>query len=145
MGTRYRLTEVDTVETEGSWAFTVRDEHGNDEEVILVPCADDDGPAVEAWVNRCTHEAQRLYREGIGAVIREDGIVCPKHGSMFDTCSGYCENGEAAETTLVSVDVTTEKGQVYLTDDDVSFLHTGLDMSDDDDDGAPDSTSHLQF
>jgi nitrite reductase/ring-hydroxylating ferredoxin subunit len=145
MGTRYRLTEVDTVETEGSWAFTVRDEHGNNEEVILVPCADDDGPAVEAWVNRCTHEAQRLYREGIGAVIREDGIVCPKHGSMFDTCSGYCENGEAAETTLVSVDVTTEKGQVYLTDDDVSFLHTGLDTSDDDDDGAPDSTSHLQF
>jgi nitrite reductase/ring-hydroxylating ferredoxin subunit len=137
------LTDVETVHEEGSWAFTVRDEHGDDEEVILVPCQED-GTPVEAWVNRCTHEAQRLYRDGIGAVVREDGIVCPKHGSIFDSCSGYCENGEAANTTLVSVDVTTEDGQVYLTDADVTFLHAGL-SDDDDDDDTPHSTSHLQF
>jgi len=143
---RYRLTDVETVRSEGSWLFTVRDEHGTDEEVILVPCDDDDAESpVEAWVNRCTHEAQRLYRDEVGAVIRDGEIVCPKHGSLFDTCSGDCDNGEAAETTLVSVDVTAEEGQVYLTDDDVTFLHDGASDGDDDDGGTPDSTSHLRF
>ncbi len=140
MGSRYRVTSVDAVHEEGGSVFTVRDEHGDDEEVLLVPCED----GVEAWVNRCTHEAQRLYREGIGAVVRNDEVVCPKHGSMFDTCSGYCDNGEAADTTLVGVDVTVEDGQVYLTDDDVRYLHDGTSSDDDEDDG-PDSTSHLQF
>lgn len=150
---RYRLTSVETVVEEGSWLFTVRDEYGNDEEVILVPCEDDgdgegdgsdDDPGIEAWVNRCTHEAQKLYREGIGAVIRDGEIVCPKHGSLFDACSGYCDNGEAADTTLVSVNVTVEDGQVYLTDEDVSYLYDGPSSDDDEDDG-PSSTSHLQF
>ncbi|NIB99422.1 Rieske 2Fe-2S domain-containing protein [Halobacterium sp. R2-5] len=140
MGSRYRVTSVDAVHEEGGSVFTVRDEHGDDEEVLLVPCED----GVEAWVNRCTHEAQRLYREGVGAVVRNDEVVCPKHGSMFDTCSGYCDNGEAADTTLVDVDVTVEDGQVYLTDDDVRYLHDGTSSDDDGDDG-PDSTSHLQF
>ncbi|WP_049924438.1 Rieske (2Fe-2S) protein [Halopiger djelfimassiliensis] len=141
---RYRLTSVETVRDEGSWLFTVRDERGSDEEVVLVPCVDPDQPAVEAWVNRCTHEAQRLHRDGIGAVIRDGGIVCPKHGSIFDTCSGYCDNGEAAETTLVSVDVTVDDGQVYLTDDEVDFLYEGG-IDDDDDDDGPSSTSHLRL
>jgi nitrite reductase/ring-hydroxylating ferredoxin subunit len=139
---RYRLTSVDTVLEEGSWLFTARDEHGDDTEVLLVPC-EDDAVGVEAWINRCTHEAQRLYREGVGAIVRNGQVVCPRHGSMFDTCSGYCENGEAADTTLVSVDVTVENGQVYLTDEDVDYLHEG--PAEADDDGGPSSTSHLQF
>lgn len=144
MSSRYRLTSVDSVREAGSWVFTVRDEHGTDEEVFLVPCEDDDGEAVEAWVNRCTHEAQRLYREDIGAVVRDGDIVCPKHGSVFDSCSGYCDNGDAADTTLVDVEVEVEDGQVYLTDDGVSFLYAGTKHDDGDDDG-PSSTSHLQF
>lgn len=143
MTSRYRLTSVDTVESEGSWVFTVRDEHGNDEEVFLVPCEGDDEPPVQAWVNRCTHESQRLYREGIGAIVRDGEVVCPKHGSFFDSCSGYCDNGDAADTTLVSIDIEVEDGQVYLTDD-VTFLYEGT-MSEDDDDDMPDSTSHLQL
>ncbi|WP_232702169.1 Rieske (2Fe-2S) protein [Halobacterium wangiae] len=144
MTSRHRLTSVDTVREEGSWVFTARDEHGDDEEFFLVPCEDDDRPAVEAWVNSCTHEAQRLYREGVGAVVRNGDIVCPKHGSMFDSCSGYCENGDAADTTLPSVEIDVEDGQVYLTDEDVRFLYEGT-MNDDGDDDGPDSTSHLQF
>lgn len=144
MSGRYRLTSVDTVEEEGSWLFTVRDQHGNDEEFFLVPCDDDDRPAVEAWLNRCTHEAQRLYREGVGAIVRDGGIVCPKHGSIFDACSGYCDNGDAADTTLPDVEIAVEDGQVYLVDDDVTFLRAGPSRDDDDDDG-PSSTSHLQL
>jgi nitrite reductase/ring-hydroxylating ferredoxin subunit len=140
MSGRYRLTSVETVREEGSWLFRVRDQQGSEEEVVLVPC---EGPGVEAWVNRCTHENQRLYREEIGAIVRDDGIVCPKHGSIFDTCSGECDNGEAAGTTLPSVEITVDGGQVYLTDDDVEYLGTGT--RDDDGDDGPDSTSHLQF
>lgn len=144
MATRYRLTTVEIVEEEGSWLFTVRDRHRNREEAILVPCRDEENAPVEAWINRCTHEDQRLHREGVGAVFREGRIVCPKHGSMFDACSGYCDNGEAADTTLVSVDIDVEDGTVYLTDDDVDFLSAGSSGDDDEDDGT-NSTSHLRF
>ena len=145
MTDRYRLTSVETVREEGSWLFTVRDDLGESTEVFLVPCEDEtvDRP-VNAWVNNCTHEAQRLHREGIGAVVRDGGIVCPKHGSVFDACSGYCDNGDAANTTLLSVDIAVDDGQVYLTDDDVDFLWQGP-ADDDDDDDMPDSTSHLQL
>lgn len=140
MSSRYRLTSVETVREAGSWLFRVRDPHGATEEVVLVPCES----GVEAWINRCTHEDQRLHREGVGATIRESGIVCPRHGSIFDTCSGACDNGEAAGTTLQSVDVTVEDGQVYLTDHDVDYLGTGGIDGDDGGDG-PSSTSHLQL
>lgn len=143
MAPRYRLTSVDTVEQEGSWLFTVRDAHGEETEVVLVPCRESDAPPVEAWVNRCTHEEQRLHREETGAVTRDGGIVCPKHGSVFDACSGFCDNGEAADSTLLSVDIDVEDGQVYLTDDETTYLREGA--ADDDDDDGPQSTSHLQF
>jgi nitrite reductase/ring-hydroxylating ferredoxin subunit len=148
MAVKTRLTSVETVHEDGSWLFTVRDRHGERDEVLLVPCDADerrgtDPPenGVEAWVNRCTHEAQRLDR-GFGAAIRDGEVVCPKHGSMFDACSGHCDNGDAAGTTLVSVDVAVVDGDVFLVDDDARFLHAG--GIDDGDDG-PASTSHLGF
>jgi nitrite reductase/ring-hydroxylating ferredoxin subunit len=131
------LTTVETVHEEGSWLFTVEDVYGEREEVLLVPCED----GVEAWVNNCTHEAQRLDR-GMGAMMRDGGIICPKHGSIFDGCSGDCDNGKAAGTTLVDVDVAVEDGQVYLTDDGRSFSHAGAADADDD---MPGSSSHLGF
>jgi nitrite reductase/ring-hydroxylating ferredoxin subunit len=140
----YRLTTVETVREAGSWGFTAR-EGDADREVFLVPCADDssDRP-VRAWINRCTHEDQRLHREGIGAVTRDGSVVCPKHGSAFDSCEGSCDNGEAAGTTLRSIDVEVRDGAVFLTDDDLTYLHEGL-PDDDGDDEGPSSSSHLTF
>jgi len=139
---KYRLTSVETVREEGSWLFTVKD--GTDEqEVILVPCTDGEKPPVRAWFNRCTHEATRLHRQGVEVVMRDGDIICPKHGSAFDSCSGGCDNGPAAETTLWNVEITVENGDVYLTDDDFRFSHEGATESDDDE--LPGSTSHLQF
>jgi len=147
----YRLTTVETVRERGSWAFTAR-EGDADREVLLVPCADepdggtaDPGRPVRAWVNRCTHEDQRLHREGVGAVTREGAVVCPKHGSAFDACEGSCDNGEAAGTTLRSVDVEVRDGAVFLTDGDLSYLREGLPDEDDGDDEGPSSSSHLTF
>ncbi|MFQ3283782.1 MAG: nitrite reductase/ring-hydroxylating ferredoxin subunit [Natronomonas sp.] len=142
MAARYPLTSVETVKEEGSWLFTARNSDGEATEVLLVPCDTAEKPPVEAWVNRCTHENQRLYRDGGGAVIREGGVVCPKHGSVFDACSGFCDNGEAADSTLFSVGIDIEDGQVYLRDGEMTYLQDG---AADDDDDSPESTSHLRF
>ena len=146
----YRLTTVETVRDEGSWAFTAR-EGDADREVFLVPCADEPDEAdgsvdrpVRAWINRCTHEDQRLHREEVGAVTRGGSVVCPKHGSAFDACEGDCDNGEAAGTTLRSIGIDVRDGAVFLTDDDLTYLHEGL-PNDDGDDEEPSSSSHLTF
>jgi nitrite reductase/ring-hydroxylating ferredoxin subunit len=137
----YRLTSVETVREEGSWLFTVI-EGGTEQEVFLVPCDAADKPPVEAWFNRCTHENQRLHREGIGAVLRDGEVVCPKHGSTFEACSGGCDNGPAAGSTLRSIDIDVNDGDIYLTDSDVRFRHEGPKEDEDDEPGA---TSHLRF
>ncbi|WP_049991314.1 Rieske (2Fe-2S) protein [Natrinema salifodinae] len=144
MSERARLTTVETVRENRSWLFTIRDQYGEKDEAILVPCED----GVEAWINRCTHESQRLDA-GRGAAIRDGKIICPKHGSMFDSCSGYCDNGEAADTTLPTVEIDVDGDTVYLTDDAATFVHEGgIDDGDgnvdeDDDDDGPASTSHI--
>ena len=144
MPRRTELTTVSDVEENRSYLFTATDPHGSEEEIIVVPCkAEDADDPVEAWINRCTHEAQRLDT-GRGVATRDGQIVCPKHGSMFDSCSGYCDNGDAADTTLPDVDVAAEDGVVFLTDDDYAFEHEGGVDADEDDDG-PSSTSHIGF
>jgi len=132
-----RLTDVETVHEAGSWLFTVEDAYGVEQEVLLVPCED----GVEAWHNRCTHEPQR-FDVGRGAAIRDGELICPRHGSTFDACTGHCDNGDAAGTDLPSVEVRAVDGDVYLTDDDATFSHAG--GVDDGDDG-PSSTSHVSF
>jgi len=136
MATRTHLASVDEVPERGSLRFSVEDAHGTEDEIIVVPCEEDRG--VAAWVNRCTHEAQRLD-VGRGAVMRDGGIICPKHGSIFDACSGDCDNGDAAGTTLPSVEIAVELGEVFLVDDDYTL------REDDDDDDGPSSTSHLSL
>lgn len=136
MSTRTELTTVETVHESGSWLFTVADEYGAEEEVVLVPCED----GVEAWINRCTHEAQRFDTDR-GVAMRDGELICPKHGSLFDACSGDCDNGKAAGTTLAAVEVAVDDGAVSLVDDDYSFSHEGgIDA-----DEGPSSSSHLSF
>ena len=142
---RTHLTSAEDVPEQGGWLFTVEEADGSRQEVFLVRLAD----GTAAWKNYCQHETdQELYREGVGAVMRDGGIVCPRHGSVFNAATGYCNNGEAAGSTLAEVDVTEELGEVYLTDDDVTFSHAGpadAAADGDDDDDIPDSTSHLRF
>jgi len=157
MTDRAELTAVERVYEEGSCLFTVTDAFDIEQEVVLVPCTDggtaagsegnsdgtgdDAGEAdVGAWLNRCTHEAQR-FDTGRGVPMRDGQVVCPRHGSMFDACSGECDNGEAAGTALPAVEVAVEDGTVYLTDEDYALAHEG---GIDDGDG-PASTSHVGF
>lgn len=140
--TRTRLAAVDDVPEDGSVLVTVRERDGTEEEVILVRCPDGEDDAVTAWRNFCQHETDQRLDRGFGAAVRDGEVVCPKHGSMFDTCTGYCDNGKAAESYLSAVDVAVDDGDVYLTDPAVEFAHDG--GIDDGDDG-PSSTSHLSF
>ena len=133
-----RITDVDEVPEVGSYLFTAEDAFTNEREVILVRC--DEDPGVRAWINNCTHENQRLDR-GTGAAMRDGEIICPKHGSMFDVCDGECHNGEAAGTTLPSVEIAVAGGEVFLIDNSYTYLHEGGT----DDDEGPSSTSHLSF
>lgn len=132
------ITSLSAVPENGTYLFTAEDLFTNKEEVILVRCEED--PGVRAWVNSCTHESQRFDR-GKGAPMRGDEIICPKHGSFFDACTGECNNGEAAGTTLPDVDIAVEDGDIYLTDDNYTYLHGGG-ISDDE---GPSSTSHISF
>jgi nitrite reductase/ring-hydroxylating ferredoxin subunit len=142
MAIKERLVPLDAVPERGSYLFTVHD--GADEaEVILVRTGDECDAPVRAYRNFCQHETDQKLDRGFGAAIRPDGgIVCPKHGSMFDTCSGHCDNGKAAGSTLVDVEVVVEDDVVYLADDGVRFAHEGGIEEDDD---GPSSTSHLSF
>lgn len=133
-----RIAAVDDIPEVGSYLFTVKDAFTNEQEVILVQCEED--PGIRAWSNSCTHEDQRLDR-GSGVAMREGQIICPRHGSMFDTCSGACNNGEAAGSTLPEVEITVENGDVFLTDDSYTYLHEGAI----EDDEGPNSTSHIGF
>ncbi|MEF8840231.1 MAG: Rieske 2Fe-2S domain-containing protein [Haloarculaceae archaeon] len=144
MTVRTRVTEVSEVPDVGSYLFTVRERSGDEEEVVLVRCEGEES-TVKAWKNVCQHETdQRLDRGvGNGVVMRDGGVVCPKHGSVFDACSGYCDSGKAAGSTLVEVEIEIEDGTVYLTDDDLTYRHDG--GIDDDDDDMPGSSSHLTF
>ena len=106
-----RVADVSEVPDSGSYLFTAEDGFTNEREVILVPCEDD--PGIEAWVNTCTHESQSLDT-GSGAAMREGQIICPKHGSLFDACSGECDNGEAAGTTLLNGKYYQSTTQLFL-------------------------------
>jgi len=137
------LTTVSEVHEQGSYVCTVRDNYGERDEVIVVHCTDDTATQVRGWINRCTHEAQR-FDTGRGVPMREGQIICPKHGSMFDACSGDCDNGMAADTTLPEVDLAVKDGTVFLNDNDYTFVHEGK-IEDDDGDDGPSSTSHIGF
>ena len=136
------LTTVDEMCDEGSFLFTATISFDMDEEIIVVPCEDGatGGTGVAAWINRCTHEAQR-FDTGRGVPMRDGEIICPRHGSLFDPCSGECDNGQAAGMTLPEVDVAVEDGTVYLVDDEYEFEHGGGIDADD----GPSSTSHIGF
>jgi nitrite reductase/ring-hydroxylating ferredoxin subunit len=144
--TRTRLATVEDVPESSSLLVTVRERDGSMEEVVLVRCSDDEADEVSrvrAWRNFCQHETDQRLDRGLGAAVRDGEIVCPKHGSMFDTCTGYCDGGKAADSYLSGVDVTVDDGVVYLTDPSVAFVHEG--GIDDEDGDGPSSTSHLTF
>ena len=73
-----RIAAVEDVPDDGSLLFTVR-EGFDKSEAILVALAD----GIVAFENYCPHWRDVRLDKGSGATVREDELVCEKHGATF--------------------------------------------------------------
>ena len=115
-----RIAPAEDVPEDGSLLFTIRDGFDR-EEAILLDLVDD----IVALKNYCPHWTDIRFDTGSGATIRDEELVCTKHGATFETESGFCTHGPCEGATVESVEVAVHDGAVYLTDDDYVFEHRG--------------------
>ena len=115
-----RIAAVEDVPEDGSLLFTVR-EGFDTSEAILVALAD----GIVAFENYCPHWRDIRLDKGSGATVREDELVCEKHGATFERDTGDCTFGPCEGAVLDTLDVTVAEGDVFLTDDDYEFEHQG--------------------
>jgi nitrite reductase/ring-hydroxylating ferredoxin subunit len=117
-----RIAATDEVPTDGTLLVTLRD--GTDTaEAILTRLAD----GVVAFRNSCPHWTDVRLDSGSGALVRGDELVCRKHGATFERETGVCDFGPCEGAMLDRIDVASEDGEVYLTDDDYEFDSLGGD------------------
>lgn len=115
-----RIASVEDVPEDGSLLFTIRDGFDR-EEAILLKFADD----VVALKNYCPHWTDVRFDTGNGATVRDDELVCEKHGATFEKESGFCTHGPCEGATIEDIAITVEDGEIYLTDDDYAFEGRG--------------------
>ncbi|UPM41962.1 Rieske (2Fe-2S) protein [Halocatena salina] len=134
-----RIASVSEVPDDTTVLFTVR-ETATDErkEGILVRS----NGTVIGWLNYCQHFTHIRLDKGSGAELRDSEIVCTNHGAMFDADTGQCTYGPCDGAYLHTLDVTSEDGAVYLTDDEYEFVALGPAETDDLD---LTSTSNVEF
>lgn len=75
------------------------------------------GDEVSAWRNSCPHEPAIRLDPGPGAIVRDDQLVCHKHGARFECDDGVCTAGPCRGAALDSVAVAVRDETVYLSDD----------------------------
>lgn len=115
-----RVTDLESVPTDSTYLFTVRDAEGEEDEAILTRL---DGE-VAGYVNRCMHFQHIRIDKGDGAPVRAGELVCKNHGAMFEKESGLCTFGPCEGAVLEEVDTEVRDGAVYLTDDEFEFVRT---------------------
>ncbi|MFC7027672.1 Rieske (2Fe-2S) protein [Halomicroarcula sp. GCM10025324] len=115
-----RIASLDEVPDDGTLLFTVRDGFDT-EEALLVSLSD----GVAAFENYCPHWRDVRLDKGSGATMRDDELVCEKHGATFESDSGYCNFGPCEGAVLDELSVSVADGAVYLTDDRYEFEKQG--------------------
>ena len=115
-----RIVALDEVPDDGTFLFTVRDGFDT-REAIVVELSD----AVVAFENYCPHWTDVRLDKGSGATVRNGELVCEKHGATFESESGLCSYGPCEGAVLEEVAITTEDGDVYLTDERYEFENQG--------------------
>ncbi|MHC3380725.1 Rieske (2Fe-2S) protein [Haloarcula sp. H-GB5] len=115
-----RIVALDEVPDDGTFLFTVRDGFDT-KEAIIVELSD----TVVAFENYCPHWTDVRLDKGSGATIRNGELVCEKHGATFASDSGLCSYGPCEGAVLEEVAITTEDGDVYLTDERYEFENQG--------------------
>ncbi|MCU4800170.1 Rieske 2Fe-2S domain-containing protein [Halobacteria archaeon HArc-gm2] len=117
-----RIVALDEVPEDGSLLFTATVADGDERvEAILLRLTD----GVVAYENYCQHWTDVRLDSGSGAALRNDELVCEKHGAYFEMDSGYCNFGPCEGATLEAVEIAVEDGAVYLADDRYAFEHLG--------------------
>ena len=142
MDASQRITALDAVSTDSTTLFRVTNGSGDEQEAILVPTESaDDERTLSCWLNYCQHLTHIRIDKGTGAPMRDGELVCANHGAYFDADSGVCTYGPCEGAYLTDLEVTVVDGDVYLTDDE--FTYVGAGPIDDDDDLT--STSNVEF
>ncbi|ELY61156.1 Rieske (2Fe-2S) protein [Natronolimnohabitans innermongolicus] len=148
MDASQRITSLESVPTESTVVFRVRNgtDADDEQEAILVATdgvddtddggSDDDDndtpTAVACWLNYCQHMTHIKIDKGSGAPMRDGELVCANHGAYFAADSGKCTFGPCEGAYLTDLEVTVADGDVYLTDDDYEYVGAGpIDDGDD--------------
>ncbi|WP_101296296.1 Rieske (2Fe-2S) protein [Halegenticoccus soli] len=116
-----RIVAVEEVPSDGTLLFTVRS--GFDKEEAILTRLDDG--SVVAFKNYCQHWTDVRLDKGSGALVRNDEIVCQKHGATFERDTGYCNFGPCEGAVLDALEVAVEGDAVYLADEEYEFEHLG--------------------
>jgi nitrite reductase/ring-hydroxylating ferredoxin subunit len=117
-----RIVDADEVATDGTVVFTATSGFETTEGILTRL---DDG-AIVAYTNYCPHWRDVRLDRGSGALVRNEELVCQKHGATFGKESGYCDFGPCEGAVLDTFEVTVEGGAVYLTDDEWDAAEPGL-------------------
>ncbi|MEF8936734.1 Rieske 2Fe-2S domain-containing protein [Halobacteriaceae archaeon SHR40] len=115
-----RIASLDEVPADSSLLFTIRDGFDTEEAILL-----DLSDGVIALKNYCPHWTDVRFDSGSGATVRDDELVCTKHGATFETTTGDCTHGPCEGATIDEVGVTVHDGAVYLTDESYEFENLG--------------------
>ncbi|CCC39238.1 probable iron-sulfur protein (2Fe-2S) [Haloquadratum walsbyi C23] len=84
-------------------------------EGILTRLSDD---TIVAYTNYCPHWRDVRLDSGSGALVRDETVVCQKHGATFEKSTGHCDFGPCEGAVLDTFDITVTDGTVYLTDNE---------------------------
>ena len=115
-----RIVSVEEVPADSSLLFTIRDGFDT-EEAILLTFSD----GVIALKNYCPHWTDVRLDSGSGATVRDDELVCTKHGATFERETGDCTHGPCEGATIDEIGVTVHEGDIYLTDENYEFENLG--------------------
>jgi nitrite reductase/ring-hydroxylating ferredoxin subunit len=124
------IAPVEEVPTDGTLLFTMRTRNGDgvtDEAIEVVLSRRDDD--VVAYRNYCKHWTDVRLDKGSGAAVRDDELVCQRHGATFDRESGVCTFGPCEGAVLDNVDVRVADETVHLAEEEFEFGSLGGDES----------------
>ncbi|QFU83330.1 Rieske (2Fe-2S) protein [Natronorubrum aibiense] len=142
MDASQRITALETVPTDSTVLFRVTNGADGPQEAILVATESGaDEPELACWLNYCQHLTHIKIDKGSGAPMRDGELVCANHGAYFDADSGECTHGPCEGAYLSALEITVADGDVYLTDDEYTYL--GVGPIDDGDELT--STSNVEF
>jgi nitrite reductase/ring-hydroxylating ferredoxin subunit len=118
------IAPVADVPTDGTLLFTMRASDGD--EAVEAVLSRRNGEVV-AFRNYCKHWTDVRLDTGDGALVRDDELVCQRHGATFARDSGVCTFGPCEGAVLDGVAVRVADGTVRLAEEGFDLVGLGGD------------------